>query len=373
MNLKDDRHCFACGPENPVGLRLADIRLEAQECVCSFTPGKPYQGWADILHGGITSTLLDEIMTHALWRQGLDAVTAEMTVRFRQPIPTGRRLEVRARITRRRGKLAETEAQITLPEGSVAASATAKFILTERGPDQPGGRLTLACREAVIFDLYGTLAPVYQAEAYLGVLAEVARVLGMAPEVFIPAFRADAPLRTTGRWPTLEGNLEDISRRLGRVPTPDQLAEGAAIRAEHSRQSLLQPYPDALVALTALRAAGRPVGLISDCSPETPALWAESPLAALIPAPVFSVTEGRRKPDPALYRLACERMGADPYRTVYVGDGDSSELAGARAVGILPILVDRGEESAFRVSQDRDVDVIVHDLTQVLPLVGVDG
>jgi putative hydrolase of the HAD superfamily len=374
VNVKDDRWCFACGTENPCGLHMPDIHLEGHECVCRFTPGRAHQGWSGILHGGLTSTLLDEIMTHLLWRRGFDAVTAEMTVRFKSRIVVDEPLEIRARITRRRGRLAETEGQVTLADGTLAATASAKFMCSPRDPDTPGARLSLASRESVIFDLFGTLVPVFHREAYHAMLAEMAGHLGVAPEEFASAFRADARRRVTGHWDTLEEHVADLAACRGWEVSPAQVADAVKVRVDFTLASLLHPYPDALAALEVLGAAGRRVALISDCSPETPALWHLSPLARYIPQPVFSPTAGVRKPDPAIYRQALDRNGLNPMRTVYVGDGDSHELAGARALGILPVLVDRGEESAFRVAPSREgVDVIVYDLVELLPLIGLEA
>lgn len=370
-NLKDDRWCFACGTHNPKGLKLADIHLEGCECVCSFTPEKAHQGWVGIVHGGITATLLDEIMTHVLWRRGWDAVTAEMTVRLRKPIPVGEPLRVRGRVTRQRGRLAETEGEVQLADGTLAAGATAKFFLTRRGPDSPGGPLSLAAREHVIFDLFGTLVPVFNREEYFEVLRQMGRELGMDEEAFVQAFRAGAPKRTVGEWTDLHANLRVILAQAGLPCDEEALHRAVEIRVAYSRRQLMNPYPDTLPTLRALRDAGRKIGLISDCSPETAQLWPQTPLAEFIPDPVLSCVVGMRKPDPRIYHLACRRMGVDPLHTVYVGDGDSNEIHGAREVNLCPILVDRGEDSAFRVTPCSDCGIIVRDLTQVLPLIGV--
>lgn len=374
MKLKDDHWCFACGDQNPHGLHLDDLRLEDGECVCTFTPQRWHQGWAEMVHGGITATLLDEVMTHVLWRRGLDGVTAEMTVRLKRPVPVGESVTARGRIERRRGRMAEVAGELRLSDGELAATATAKFIVAERGPDEPGGPLSLAARSAVIFDMFGTLAPVFDREEYFATVAEMGRALGMEGDEFYKAFRADAPGRTTGKWATLEDNLVDFARRLRLRASPDDIARAARFRYDYTRRHLLNPYPDALATLEALRAAGRPVGLISDCSPEAPVVWPESPLAAFIPHPVFSPEAGTRKPDPRIYHLACERMGIAPYEAVYVGDGDSDELAGAAAVGLCPVLVDRGETSAFRTDRHcAQCEIIVSDLTRLLPLIGLEA
>jgi putative hydrolase of the HAD superfamily len=370
-NLKDDQWCFACGSQNPHGLRLSNIHLEGCECVCSFTPQKVHQGWAGILHGGITSTLLDEMMTHVLWRMGYDAVTAEMTVRLRKPIPLDEPLRVRGWIARQRGKFAETEGEVTLADGTVAATATAKFFATRRGPDTLGAPLSLAAREHAIFDLFGTLVPVFAREEYFDVLREVGEAVGMEPEAFVQAFRAGAPQRTVGKWQDLHGNLRAILADAGLPCDEDVLNRAVEMRVAYSRRQLMNPYPETLATLEALRDAGRKIGLISDCSPETAQLWPQTPLAQFIPAPVLSCVVGLRKPDPRIYHLACERMGVDPLHAVYVGDGDSNEIHGAHQVRLCPILVDRGEESAFRLTTCSDCGIIVQDLSQVLPLIGV--
>lgn len=373
MNLKDDRWCFACGTHNPHGLRLGDIHLEGLECCCTFTPQKHHQGWSEILHGGITSTLLDEMMTHVLYRRGYDAVTAEMTVRLKKAIPLEGVLKVRGRITRLRGKLAETEGEVIMADGSVAALATAKFFVSRRGPDEPGGHLSLAAREAVLFDLFGTLVPVFRHDEYFAILGEMGQAVGMAPADFADLFRKVAHERTLGRWATIEENLRDLCSEAGIDAGEEQIAEATRIRIGYTRQQVMNPYPDALATLRALKEAGRPIGLISDCSPEVPLLWDETPLAEFIPSPVLSCVVGLRKPDARIYQLACERLGVDPYRAVFVGDGDSNEIQGAAEVGLCPILVDRGETSAFRVSESEHCGIVVHDLTQVLPLIGLEA
>ena len=129
-DLVADNYCFACGPANPKGLHLA-FRFEGEEYVCDFTPAKEYQGWDDIMHGGIVATVLDEVMTRILWEKGVGAMTAEITVRLKRPVPIGRPATARARITEGHKRLYLTEAELLLADGSVAATATAKFLVVE--------------------------------------------------------------------------------------------------------------------------------------------------------------------------------------------------------------------------------------------------
>ena len=70
LNVTDDQWCFACGKHNTHGLQMQGIHLEGTVCVAHYQTHQYHQGWAGIVHGGITATLLDEVMTHAVVRRG---------------------------------------------------------------------------------------------------------------------------------------------------------------------------------------------------------------------------------------------------------------------------------------------------------------
>ena len=120
-----------------------------------------------------------------------------------------------------------------------------------------------------------------------------------------------------------------------------------------STRSLLAPRPGAVETLEQLRAGGRRVGLITVCSEDVPDVWDETPFADLFDATVFSCSVGMRKPDPRIYRLACEELGVEPDETMFVGDGANDELAGAQRVGLQPVLIHRpGEEPPWDEVRD---------------------
>lgn len=57
----ETNHCFGCGRDNPIGLKL-DMKLDGNRCVAYFTPKVEHESYGDRMHGGLTSTLLDEVM-----------------------------------------------------------------------------------------------------------------------------------------------------------------------------------------------------------------------------------------------------------------------------------------------------------------------
>ena len=120
--LEVDGMCFACGPGNPIGLKL-DFHFEGDDYVTTFEVKPEYQGWSGLAHGGLLATVLDEVMTRILWAKGLHTVTGRLEVRYRHPAPVGCVLEVRGRITRHRPPAVETEAVATQSDGTVVAEA----------------------------------------------------------------------------------------------------------------------------------------------------------------------------------------------------------------------------------------------------------
>ena len=110
------------------------------------------------------------------------------------------------------------------------------------------------------------------------------------------------------------------------------------MRCGYIRRSLT-PRSDAVETLTQLKQRGYSLGLISDCSPEVPLLWQETPFVPLIDTVIFSCVVGLKKPDSRIYRLACQNLGLIPEDCLYVGDGASRELTGASRVGMHPVLI----------------------------------
>ena len=125
LELLDDRHCFVCGEKNPYGLRLK-FELEGEVLKTKFKPDKKYQGYTDIVHGGVISMVLDEMMGNLAWRLGIPAVTAEISIRFKQPVYVGEELEFTSRIVKRQGRLLLIEAQAQKADGALVATASGK-------------------------------------------------------------------------------------------------------------------------------------------------------------------------------------------------------------------------------------------------------
>jgi len=130
MRVENNNLCFACGEENPIGLKL-DIRVldDGESVKTECVPPIHLQGWANVVHGGILSTLLDEIITYvAIEKLKSPAVTAQLDIRFKKPAPVGSKLIVTGKPISCKKRLVEASAQVNLEDGTLIAEATGKCL-----------------------------------------------------------------------------------------------------------------------------------------------------------------------------------------------------------------------------------------------------
>ncbi|MFZ7101254.1 MAG: PaaI family thioesterase [Peptococcaceae bacterium] len=128
MEFYYDHMCFACGEKNPKGLQLK-FTAEENKVKTSFVPQPEHEGYPGMLHGGLISTILDEVMARSVNTLGLIGVTARLEVRFREPVPIGEKIVFEARITNARKTIVDLEAEVYLPSGKMAAEALARFMV----------------------------------------------------------------------------------------------------------------------------------------------------------------------------------------------------------------------------------------------------
>ena len=192
--------------------------------------------------------------------------------------------------------------------------------------------------QAVIFDLFGTLLDFLTDDEYKAAHANVAEILGAPLDDFRQVWSSTIRDRDRGFFGSLEGDLANAARLLGLKPGADQLHRAAEVRLKLYAKNLT-PRKGAIETLTALRASGLKVGLITGCAWEVPALWPDTHFVPLMDFTVFSCVAGMSKPDPRIYELACEGLGVRPEDCLYVGDGGYYELAGARQVGMDAVLI----------------------------------
>ena len=121
--------CFACGEENPRGLRLAFHDAPGGGVRLEWTPEQHLESFRGVVHGGIVSTVLDEAMSHAVVASHWKALTAEIRVRFRHEVRPGEALEISAQVVERRKRKILVEATMKSADGEERAHAWGTFLL----------------------------------------------------------------------------------------------------------------------------------------------------------------------------------------------------------------------------------------------------
>jgi acyl-coenzyme A thioesterase PaaI-like protein len=122
---------MVCGLKNSFGLQGSYFELENGDLVCLFRPAEHHQSYPGRTHGGITAAVLDETIGRAMLGGAGEAVwgvTVEFSIRYRKPIPIGQELRAVGRITKEGSRIFEGTGELLLPDGSVAAEASGKYM-----------------------------------------------------------------------------------------------------------------------------------------------------------------------------------------------------------------------------------------------------
>lgn len=118
--------CFVCGNKNPIGLSVP-FYVKGDEVVAEYAAGRHFEGYKDVLHGGILSALLDEVMIRAILALGIYSVTSEIKVKFKRMVKTGDKLSLVGRLVEDKGRILTAEGKITNQQNQVVAEGEAKF------------------------------------------------------------------------------------------------------------------------------------------------------------------------------------------------------------------------------------------------------
>ena len=93
LPVQDNHMCFACGPANPAGLHMRFAAV-GDRVVSNLIVPDHLRGWSNMVHGGVVSTILDEIMSWSAMHFFKSVIlTKSMTVEFKKPVHVGQELK----------------------------------------------------------------------------------------------------------------------------------------------------------------------------------------------------------------------------------------------------------------------------------------
>jgi beta-phosphoglucomutase family hydrolase len=307
---KNQGWCIGCGKKNPYGLKL-NFQWDGKTVRTEFTPTDFYQGWPDIVHGGIITTMLDEVMGHAALFSGFtEFLTASIQVNFKRPALVSEPLVITARVTRNEGRSVKVKAAVSLPDGTLVAEGTATQVImgTNRF-------------EAVLWDMDGVIADTgpYHLMAWQEVFQK--RGLNYSDDDF-------------------KRNFGKRNDKIVQIVTGGSLSstEVDAIVVEKEttfRQNIaanLESLPGAVELIRELKGYGIKTALASSAPIENVQLVIQGlRLEDCFDAVVWGreVTEG--KPSPQGFLLAAKRLGVEPKSCVVIEDSVAGVTAAKRA------------------------------------------
>lgn len=121
--------CFACGPDNPIGLRIK-FQLEDGKCTGVFTPEETHVGYRNTVHGGIIYSALDDVMANVLYLQDMKAHTAKCEIRYRKALEVGQTIKLTGWIAQERRRLVVLKGEArTAADDTLIADCEASFML----------------------------------------------------------------------------------------------------------------------------------------------------------------------------------------------------------------------------------------------------
>jgi uncharacterized protein (TIGR00369 family) len=132
LDPKPSNDCFGCGAANPAGMKLSfDLDLDAGRAHGSFILGTNYAGGGGFAHGGIIAVVLDEAMGKLSRLTDEKAVTAEMHIEYKKPVPIGKPIVVEGWQEEEKGRNRFRVAEIRDQQGNLLARGTGRFVLVQ--------------------------------------------------------------------------------------------------------------------------------------------------------------------------------------------------------------------------------------------------
>ncbi len=121
-------HCYGCAPGNHHGLQM-EFYEDGEFLVSEWNPKEFLQGYGNVLHGGIQTTLMDEIASWVVYVKAKTAgVTASLEVKFRKAAYVNRgKLKIRAKLTEIDKRFAYIDAEIFDNEGDKCSEAQLRY------------------------------------------------------------------------------------------------------------------------------------------------------------------------------------------------------------------------------------------------------
>jgi beta-phosphoglucomutase family hydrolase len=327
------RLCFACGEDNPIGLKLKPV-YDGEKVRAEFTPGEYHQGWDNIVHGGILYTLLDEVAAYAILCCGIYfGVTAKSEVKFKQIAPINEPIQISAWVTKLTRRLVETKGVLALKDNTVIAEGSSLFYVFAQS------------KKTVLWDMDGVIVDsnAFHFAAWQETFAK--RGIEVTKEGFNKLFGI--------RNDSITRNI------LGGEPREEEVETIAQEKETNFRRKIkgnVKPLPRAIKLLNMIKKGNFKQALVSSAPEENIALIiGELNLEGFFNCIVFGKEVAESKPSPRIFLLAAEKLKVEPKDCIVIEDSPFGVKA-AKAAGMRCLAVTNTHPKQELEEADKVVD-----------------
>ena len=225
---------------------------------------------------------------------------------------------------------------------------------------------TIAGKKAVIFDLFHTLTAL---ETTWGDGRPFTyQALGVSKQAWDEQLHKNSRDRLIGKQNDPVAIVAEMARAIDPAIPDEVIRAATANRIARFADALIHLPPESGRVIAALKAGGKRIGLVSNADVMEVAAWSQCPVAGLFDSAIFSCAVGCAKPEPEVYQMSLRELGVVAGEAVFVGDGGSGELRGARAVGLTTVMITGIIQELWpeRIAQlQQDADYVIERLTEL--------
>ena len=195
----------------------------------------------------------------------------------------------------------------------------------------------LSNKTTYIFDFFHTLT---ERESKWGNWPWTSDFLGIDREVWGEQLQFFSEDRLKGRIIYAFDFMKLLIKQTNTSIPDEKIREALVFRQKRFDHSVIN-IPDYVIeTLKMLKAKGKKLGLITNADSVELAAWDKCPVADLFDVSIHSFKVGMMKPDKEIYQLCLKELGSNAEESVFIGDGGSNELIGARECQLTTIMVE---------------------------------
>jgi HAD superfamily hydrolase (TIGR01509 family) len=335
------RFCFACGQENPIGLKLKLVH-DGEKVSAEFTAGEFHQGWNNAIHGGILYTILDEVTAYAMLCHGIEfGVTARSEIRFKQVAPINEPIQAFAWVTKLTKRLVETKGVLALKDDTVIVEGDFLFYVWRES------------KKTMLWDMDGVIADSNSFHFAAWQETFVKRGVKFTREDFTKLFgtRNDFIIHSVMG--------EEFPERDVKI-----MVQEKEENFRRKAKGTIKPFPGAIRLLNVIKKGNFKLGLVSSAPKENIDLViGELNLQGFFDCIVFGREVSASKPSPQIYLLAAEKLEVTPNDCVVIEDSPlgvkAAKTAGMKCLAITNTHPQQELEEADKVVDSlENVDLI---------------